>query len=441
MHLRQANMYHPVTSINGGDEFDGAKVDETKWSYWNWGQGGTIGRQNASADSSHIFQKDGVIHFVTTKKADGTVIRPVSITQTMGGNVPRKVKGAIKYGYIEMRMKAKLDDGSWPALWAQSSTNVKDRKEWNYFAEIDLMEACGNGGCGIGQNVSTKHKWQEGVYHSSSWGQIGKVSTDGADGSTWVVYGFLWTPDTMESYVNGKLYTKMSLKDAEAYDKNQTVGDKAKYAGMQGFRDPAYLILNGGVVSDSNTNFDKSKLPFDTQVDYVRVYQKPGEGDIYQQAILTTESLPSATVGKSYNVKLNSTGSPAKDNKFEITKDGLPSGLDLDAKTGVISGVPTASGQYTFTVTASNDQVVGVSNSRTYTIDVARDGDETNTITKPNDTSSTNKNNTNKQSKNNTKSYPGVPNTSIKLGSFGFLITSGILVVLLSWRKKQRSGK
>ena len=153
-----------------GDEFDGGTVDETKWSYWNWGQGGATGRQNASADSDHIYQKDGVIHFVTTQKSDGTVVRPVSISQTVGGNIPRKVKGAIKYGYIEMRMKAKLDDGSWPALWAQSSANIKDRMAWNYFAEIDLMEACGNGGCSVGQNVSTKHKWDEGKYHSSSWG-------------------------------------------------------------------------------------------------------------------------------------------------------------------------------------------------------------------------------------------------------------------------------
>lgn len=243
----------------------------------------------------------------------------------------------------------------------------------------------------------------------------------------------------MESYVNGKLYTKMSLKDADAYDKNQTVGDKAKYAGMQAFRDPAYLILNGGAVGDTSVNLDKSKLPFDTQVDYVRVYQKPGEGSIYQQAVITTGSLPSATKGTEYDSPIKTTGLPENENKIEISKGSLPDGLRLDSSSGVISGVPTAAGKYTFTVIATNDQIIDMSNSRTYTINVA-DNHKPDSTDKTDEGAGIVNKNTNSNDGAKTKKYPGVPNTSVKLGSFGFLIAVAILVlILLKWKRPTKS--
>jgi hypothetical protein len=68
--------------------------------------------------------------------------------------------------------------------------------------------------------------------------------------------------------------------------------------------------------------------------------------------MITTRSLPAATVGKHYHAMLMATGA----NKYHWTvQDGgqLPAGLTLSAK-GVLSGVPTTHGRFPIRVTVNN---------------------------------------------------------------------------------------
>jgi hypothetical protein len=60
----------------------------------------------------------------------------------------------------------------------------------------------------------------------------------------------------------------------------------------------------------------------------------------------------SATVGTAYAFTVTATGTPAP--TYEVTAGALPAGLTLDTATGTITGMPTAAGSSTFTVTASN---------------------------------------------------------------------------------------
>ena len=68
---------------------------------------------------------------------------------------------------------------------------------------------------------------------------------------------------------------------------------------------------------------------------------------------LTTTSLPAATAGVHYSQKLTATGG-AEPYTWSIIKDALPPGLTLQPDTGVISGSPTAGGNFRFTAQVSS---------------------------------------------------------------------------------------
>ena len=66
----------------------------------------------------------------------------------------------------------------------------------------------------------------------------------------------------------------------------------------------------------------------------------------------TDSTLGQMTEGVSYSDAIAANGSPAP--TYAVTAGSLPAGLSLDANTGAITGTPSASGAYSFTVTATN---------------------------------------------------------------------------------------
>ena len=70
-----------------------------------------------------------------------------------------------------------------------------------------------------------------------------------------------------------------------------------------------------------------------------------------QQHLSIQASLPPATVSVSYNGTTSASGGVAPYH-YSVTKGSLPSGLGLNATTGVISGVPQQAGSYSFAVSA-----------------------------------------------------------------------------------------
>uniref|UniRef100_UPI0028A98D54 beta strand repeat-containing protein n=1 Tax=Lacrimispora sp. TaxID=2719234 RepID=UPI0028A98D54 len=67
---------------------------------------------------------------------------------------------------------------------------------------------------------------------------------------------------------------------------------------------------------------------------------------------ITTTALPSGIVGTAYSQTLAATGTASI--TWSIASGSLPGGLTLNENTGVISGTPTNSGTYSFTVKAAN---------------------------------------------------------------------------------------
>ena len=97
---------------------------------------------------------------------------------------------------------------------------------------------------------------------------------------------------------------------------------------------------------------------------------------------ITTSSLASGTVGTTYTQTLEADGYtviPDDDGNayWTLTGGSIPGGLTLSS-TGVISGTPTASGSYTFTVKAEYD---GNSDTKSFTIQIAAAPQPTYTLT------------------------------------------------------------
>jgi hypothetical protein len=88
-------------------------------------------------------------------------------------------------------------------------------------------------------------------------------------------------------------------------------------------------------------------------------------------AVSTSPTITSAgplagTAGTAYSYTVTSSGTPTP--TYSITSGVLPTGLGLDATSGVISGTPTTPGTYGFTVTAANGTAPDASAAYSVTI-------------------------------------------------------------------------
>ena len=78
-------------------------------------------------------------------------------------------------------------------------------------------------------------------------------------------------------------------------------------------------------------------------------------------------SLPATTAGIAYSQSVSTTGGTGA-MTYSVSAGSLPAGLSLSAATGAITGTPSASGTFNFTITATD--TVGATGSRAYTLTV-----------------------------------------------------------------------
>lgn len=226
-----------------GSQPDAAKWVSSKryWSTWNrW----------ISNNKKVAYIKNGKLIL----RAIPNAIEKADTAKMLTGALETMNKFSFTYGKIEVRMKTNLYTGNFPAVWLMPQPPTLDHPKGG---EIDIVEF---------KDKDLKS------YHTvhSNWTQTLKKGNSpqshfekSVDVSKWHVYGFEWTKDELLWTVDGEVvgvYLKATEKETLAN-------------GQWPFDHPFYIIVNQSVGNGKWSGKPNLKHIYETQIDWIRVYQ------------------------------------------------------------------------------------------------------------------------------------------------------------------------
>lgn len=222
------------------DEFDGNKLDLTKWFYRANGP-----RRDAinTPDAISIDTVNGTLKISTYLKDD-------KIYTGMIGSVIQRDQ---RYGYFECRAKIyPINKSFWPAFWLQSHNYGKTMDPVKDGMEIDIMETF----FGDPKFLSHAIHWNGYAEHKQSVGQNTYSETFNAD--VYHTFALEWLPTGYRFFIDNYMVWELKSTDVPVSDALQyiilscEVGDKAEFVKL----------------------FGNKRVDF--VVDYVRVYRWKG---------------------------------------------------------------------------------------------------------------------------------------------------------------------
>lgn len=270
------------------DEFDGDRLDETKWTYAaDCGGGGNDERQCYVFSLETVSVGGGVLKLTAIKRKTRGLANPwagptgpMKTGDYASGKILTQGKASWRYGRIEARARVPEGQGVWPAIWMMPELSTYGG--WPKSGEIDILETVNLGApcpadgetCAGGREnriFGTIHFAGDasGTHRQHSTATPMPASADGFH-----VYAVEWTPEAITWFVDGHQYAQAKPADWKRDDL------KPEEAGAAPFDQPFHLILNlafgGRWPEGANAKgVDESALPATMAVDWVRVSQRP----------------------------------------------------------------------------------------------------------------------------------------------------------------------
>ncbi len=179
-----------------------------------------------------------------------------------------KTEGRIhfKYGTIEARIKLpNLSNGLWPAFWTLGTIGGS----WPSIGEIDMMEVGAAAALAAGKGnrqVSSAAHWSDATgahqFNTSNTEAAVDLSAD------YHLYKMVWTSQSIKMYLDNVEFYTFDISGGAA-------------ANLSEFHTPHFLLLNLAVGGQYTGIFNESgitaPLPGKMLVDYIKLYQNPGD--------------------------------------------------------------------------------------------------------------------------------------------------------------------
>ena len=281
------------------DEFDGNKLDTTKWGYqYGCFDPAQRSQVNYTDSPENVSVQDGYLNLTaryspTKTKWDGTQIpRTCKDGSTVydapftSGMITTKTKdGTVLYAapgtgfYAEARIKLPTARSSWSSFWATGT-----KGGWPGNGEIDVFESKGYDPSFLMSNIHTprvgnpkKTQQHQGMMH-------GDTSTSQSEFHT---YGVLKTSDAIEFYFDGQLTHRVKMQDMKGASNPFADPENGLVLKLNQMVGGSYLAKHDNW--SDKTFVDATKFADDYKsadgagstmyVDYVRVYEPKTEAD------------------------------------------------------------------------------------------------------------------------------------------------------------------
>jgi beta-glucanase (GH16 family) len=270
---------------------------------WGWGNGELEYYKAENVDIADVPGETGnkALRIVAKAESGAGIVdewgNPLSYTS---GRLSTRSFVSVKYGLIEARVLVPdLRVGGWPAIWMMGTQTAG----WPTCGEADLMEMGArqsfrnqhdthNGGNGLDNSNENQMVGANAIWYSSAGGGTAMIANDPTDvydrpyynyanplAGRFVIYRLYWDADSMRfTVVDGGV-------EHDLYEHAFHLSSDS-----DAFRQPFYLLINlaiGGAYTDAYQLGNPASgvpvsmpLPATMYVDYVRVYQWNGQGEV-----------------------------------------------------------------------------------------------------------------------------------------------------------------
>lgn len=278
---------------------------------YGWGNGELQYYKEENAQISEIPDEPGnnALHIVAKEETGADIVdqwgNPLNYTS---GRLNTRSKIAVQYGLIEVRMRVPdLNLGGWPAVWLQGASG----QGWPKNGELDIMEMgqsksfrdlhdSHNGGNGQDNSTVNQIVGANAIWYSDA--AVNPQNPSGAASIAWDANYcrpyYSYDPPLNDRFVIYRMYWD------DQHIRFTVIDDGTEHDFYTGafpisddtdeFRQPFYFIINlaiGGTFTDAYNLGDPNSgqpvtmpFPADMYVDYIKVYEWNGKGEIITDA-------------------------------------------------------------------------------------------------------------------------------------------------------------